>query len=476
MKKAIVASILALATFAAAQDNQAAGQSAGGQTQPGAAQTQPGAAQPQGQAGQGPDQAQQKVIKDPSEYNAYMSASQQQNPQQKAAAFEQFLTQYPNTVVKEEALEQLMASYQAAGDAQKMQDAANRLLQANPNNIRALALLTYFYRFQGQGATNPADAQRLMGQAGQLAQRGMQAAQQPKPAGVPDADWKKLTDSVSLIFQGALGLNALQQKDYPTAQKNLLAVVQAQGPQATLQDVYPLAQAYILADPKMNDPQQAVNGLWFAARSAAMAQPAGPQVAKSINDFGLFYYKRYHGGDDGWQQLIQQAGQSPLPPQGFTIQKAPPPPTPAEFANQIMQKYNNDPSQMAYEDWLFILNSGNQQAAQTVWTFLNGKLLPVNGKVVAATPQQVQLATTEDDKNENKADVTIQMAAPLKTVPAVGAATELVGKVNSYVTQPSLMVTLTEGKPKTAAPAPNNKKKPTPRRGTTTRKKTLTKK
>jgi hypothetical protein len=461
MKKAIVASILALTTFAAAQDNQTAAQSAGGQTQPGAAQTQ-------GQAGQGQDQAQQKVIKDPSEYNAYMSATQQQNPQQKAAAFEQFLTQYPNTVVKEEALEQLMASYQAAGDPQKMQDAANRVLQVNPNNIRALALLTYFYRFQGQGANNTADAQRILGQAGQLAQRGMQAIQQPKPAGVPDADWKKLTDGVSLIFQGAIGLNALQQKDYPTAQKNLLAVVQAQGPQATLQDVYPLAQAYILADTKMNDPQQAVNGLWFAARSVALAQPAGPQVAKSINDFGLFYYKRFHGGDDGWQQLVQQAAQSPLPPQGFTIAKAPPPPTPAEFADQIIKKYNGDISAMAYEDWLFILNSGNQQAAQQVWTFLNGKLLPVNGKVVAATAQQVQLATTEDDKNENKADVTIQMAPPLKTVPAVGAMTELVGKVDSYVTQPSLMVTLMEGKPKTAA-ATNNKttKKTPPRRGTT---------
>src|SRR5215510_3044635 len=208
MKKAIVASILALGMFAAAQDNQAAGQSAGGQTQPGAAQ---------GQAGPGQDQAQQKVIKDPSEYNAYMSAMQQQNPQQKAAAFEQFVTQYPNTVVKEEALEQLMASYQAAGDAQKMQDAANRVLQVNPNNIRALALLTYFYRFQGQGANNPADAQRTLGQAAQLAQRGMQVLQQPKPAGVSDADWEKLKQGVSLIFQGAIGLNALQQKDYPTA-------------------------------------------------------------------------------------------------------------------------------------------------------------------------------------------------------------------------------------------------------------------
>lgn len=454
MKKAFVLTVLALAAFAAAQDNQTA-PPAGGQTQPGAAQTQ------------GQEQAQQKVIKDPSEYNAYMSATQQQNPQQKAAAFEQFLQQYPNTVVKEEALEQLMAAYQAANDAQKMQDAANRVLQVNPNNIRALALLTYFNRLQGQGAGNPADAQRILGQAGQLAQRGMQVLQGPKPAGIPDADWQNLIKGVTPIFQGAIGLNALQQKDFPTAQKNLLAVVTAQGAQASLQDVYPLAQSYILADPKMNDPQQAVNGLWFAARSVALAQAAGPQVVQPINQFGLFYYKRYHGGDDGWPQLIQQAAQSPLPPQGFTIQKAPPPPTPAEFANEIMTKYGNDPSKMAYEDWLFILNSGNQQAAQAVWTFLNGKLLPVNGKVVTVTPQEVQLATTEDDKNDNKADVTVKMATPLKTVPAVGSTIDLVGKVDSYVAQPSLMVTLTEGKPKNAAATTPAKKTP-PRRGTTT--------
>src|SRR5690242_4032735 len=138
MKKAFVLTVLTLAAFAAfaaAQDNQTA-PPAGGQTQPGAAQTQgqPAQGQPgQAQPAQGQEQAQQKVIKDPSEYNAYMSASQQQNPQQKAAAFEQFLQQYPNTVVKQEALEQLMAAYQAANDAQKMQDAANRLLQVDPN-------------------------------------------------------------------------------------------------------------------------------------------------------------------------------------------------------------------------------------------------------------------------------------------------------------------------------------------------------
>ena len=58
---------------------------------------------------------------------------------------EAFLQTYPNSVMKEDGLEQLMAAYQQAGDAQKTIDTANRILQVNPNNVRALALLAYNY-------------------------------------------------------------------------------------------------------------------------------------------------------------------------------------------------------------------------------------------------------------------------------------------------------------------------------------------
>ena len=71
-----------------------------------------------------------------------MSAISNNDPNAKAQALEAFLQQYPNTVVKEETLEQLMGAYQAANNAAKTTDAANRLLQVNPNNVRALALLT----------------------------------------------------------------------------------------------------------------------------------------------------------------------------------------------------------------------------------------------------------------------------------------------------------------------------------------------
>src|SRR5713101_321551 len=73
--------------------------------------------------------AQKPQIKDPAEYNAYVSAVQQGDPGAKAQAIEAFLQTYPNTVMKEDALASLMGAYQQAGNAQKTVDTANRVLQ-----------------------------------------------------------------------------------------------------------------------------------------------------------------------------------------------------------------------------------------------------------------------------------------------------------------------------------------------------------
>src|SRR5436305_10526858 len=166
MKRSLFASLLALACYGFAQNAQ---RTAPVQTTTGQQATGQSTAEQQSTAGQSADaQPQQKTIKDPAEYNAYMSAISATDPNAKAQALEAFLQQYPNTIVKEETLEQLMAAYQAANNAAKMTDAANRLLQVNPNNIRALALLTFFTKAQAAQQTNPQQAAQLYGQAAQF--------------------------------------------------------------------------------------------------------------------------------------------------------------------------------------------------------------------------------------------------------------------------------------------------------------------
>src|SRR5437879_5140934 len=99
MKKILVTIVLGCAVVAVAQNP------AQPQAQPAAPQTP--AAQPQAQP-PGQPAPQKKEIKDPAEYNAYVGAVQQADPAAKISGLEAFLTQYPNSVMKEDALEILM--------------------------------------------------------------------------------------------------------------------------------------------------------------------------------------------------------------------------------------------------------------------------------------------------------------------------------------------------------------------------------
>src|SRR5580698_10188716 len=76
-------------------------------------------------------------ISNPAEFNAYQQASTQSDPAAKAAALESFLTTYPQSVLKNAVLDQLMDTYQALNKPDQALSAASRLLQVDPNNPKA---------------------------------------------------------------------------------------------------------------------------------------------------------------------------------------------------------------------------------------------------------------------------------------------------------------------------------------------------
>src|SRR5215813_6012533 len=116
----------------------------------------PGAARPGAQG----DTPAQKVIKDPAEYNAYITALNLTDPPAKAAAMEAFIVQYPNSVMKTDALQQALQAYQAAGNPQKVQITANRILEIDPNDLRALAIVTFIERGDANTPEKAAKARR----------------------------------------------------------------------------------------------------------------------------------------------------------------------------------------------------------------------------------------------------------------------------------------------------------------------------
>ncbi len=373
------------------------------------------------------------TIKDPAEYNAYVNASGQTNPAQKAQALEAFLQTYPNSVMKEEALVSLVSAYQQAGDTQKMIDAANRVLAVNPNSVRALAVLTYYYR----ATTTTQNLTQNLDLIQKYAQQGEQALQNmKKPEGMSDADFTKFHNELSAIFEGGLGFVALQKKDNASAAKDFKEAVSEES-QPSIADVYPLAQADLEAKP-MNP-----EGFWFIVKASQMAQGAGQQ---QILDYGRKKYIRYHGNDNGWSDLVAQAtaSSSIMPPAGFTVAAAPPPPSPAQQAADLVK--SKDPKQMSFAEWELVLSSGNQQAADTVWNAIKDKAVKLGANVINATASKIQLAGSDDDIEAKKADITLTMAKPLPTklVPAAGSLMNFQGTVSSYTPNP-FMLTMTDG-------------------------------
>jgi tetratricopeptide (TPR) repeat protein len=398
-------------------------------------------------AGQTAAPAEQKVIKDPAEYNAYVNAVQQTDPNAKSIAVEGFLQKYPNTIMKPESLELLMATYQQLGNVPKLLDAATRLLQVDPNNIRALALLSYVKRQQAQQG-GPTAAQDLT-EAQQYAVRGLQALEKaPKPAGMSDADFQKYKSESATIFNGAAGVGALQNKNYADAQKYLSEAVKANP--NNLSDVYPLALAYLQAP----TPDQ-VQGLWYVARAINLS--AGNAAAQQqIGKFGRGQYVKYHGNDEGWQQVIQTAAASPVPPAGFTIA---PRPTPAQEAAALVQ--SKKVADMSFDEFQLIFASGNQQAIDTVWGQIKEKPIAFAAEVVEATPTKLTLAATAEDISKKIGDVTLNMvtAIPAKLMPKVGTMAKVQGDPVSFTAQP-FMITMSNGTLIGAPEAPALAKKP----------------
>jgi len=456
MKKMLVTIVL---VFAAMVANQESAQS---QAQPAAPQQpaaqQPAAAgQPAAQPGQSAAPAgqssaqpqQKKEIKDPAEYNAYVGAVQQTDPNAKISGLEAFLQQYPNSVMKEDALELLMVSYSQTNNAAKMADAAQRVLQVNPKNVRALTLLANNAKTQGQWA----DAEKYAAQ-GVTAVPNMQ-----KGEGITDDAFAKQKTQLTGFLNGIAGFSALQLKDYANAAKYLRAAVD--NDPNDVQNVYPLAVAYLSQTPPDN-----VNGLFYVARAASLAKDAAAK--DQITKYGRSKYVKYHGSDQGWNELLASAAQSPTPPQGFTITQYVPP-TPAEQAADLVK--SKKPEEMSFAEWELILSAGKPEDADKVWSAIKGKSLQMEAQVMKASPTRLEIAGSQDDIDQKRTDILLDMTGPIpaRLMPKEGQTLAFEGTPVSYEPSPFVMTMnkgalLTKAAPKKApakkAPATTHRRKP----------------
>ena len=392
-------------------------------------------------------------IKDPAEFNAYQNAITQSDPAAQSAALESFLQTYPQSIVKQAVLDMLVDTYQQLRDPDKTLSAASRLLQVDPNAMKAVYISVFIKKGQCAklvNATGKASDPQPCDDAAALATKGLAV---PKPAGVSDDDWKKQTAATYPLFHSAVALDdAVSKEDYKgaideyTAGLNLMSEDQSKS--SGLVDLLQLADVY--SKPAVKDLPKAI---WFYARVWNFAPPAyKAQIEPKLE----YYYKKFHGSLDGLNDIKTQAQTTTFPPATYQIAPAK---SPAEQIHDLLAS-TPDLSTLALADKETVLALGSKEDADKLWALLKDKLSPVPGVVIEASTTVIKVAVTQDAKDSKTPDFIVNMKKPLedKEVPAVGfefglqPAAELDGTYDSFTqipgsgnTPPSAQIVLREG-------------------------------
>jgi hypothetical protein len=383
--------------------------------------------------------SEQITIKDPGEFNAYQNATTQSDPKAKTTALENFLTTYPQSVVKKAVLDMLVDNYQGLNDTDHILSAASRLLQLDPNNLKAI-LYSVLVKKGQCGKTS--DAQTC-DDAAALANKGLLV---PKPAGTSDDDWKKLSGAAFPIFHSAIALDDIASKkdvkagieEYRTELMLYPADATKSGP--GLVDTLNIAEAYA----KMTPPD-AVNAVWFYARALNFAPDSyKPVIEKKLN----YWYKKFHGAMDGLDEIKTQSAATLFPAGGAPTIK--PAATPQEKIHDTLAN-TPDLKTLALADKELVLAYGSKEDGDRLWALMKGQATPVPGVVIEATASVIKVAVTDDAKVAKIPDFIVNLKTPLadKDVPAVGfefglgskGQAELDGTYDTYTQVPATATT-----------------------------------
>lgn len=243
-------------------------------------------------------------IKDPAEESALLAALNTAVPEERGALLDAFIHEHPASVARMDAAEQALTAFQQARDWAKAGEAATHILQDEPDNVCALAVLLSIRRLP-----STTDYNGFIDDA----ERGLELLKTwPRPHEVHDAEYEERYDAMAAIFYGTAGFGAFLAKNYLRARDYYLKSLSIDP--ENLMDDYQLG----ITDLEMS-PVDA-NGFWYVAKAINLARKEGDDNSASrMAIYGAAKYRKYHGTEDGWQQIISSTARESAPPAGFTV-------------------------------------------------------------------------------------------------------------------------------------------------------------
>ena len=270
----------------------------------------PGQAQPAAPAQNG-----QPQWKDRAEYDLFNTIVKEQTPAKKIELLNSWKEKYPTSAFGIQRQDMYCQTYAAMNQPQKVMEACNESLQADPKDLTALFLMA-----QNVLALNKPEDLALGEKAANGLLTNLDTFFDPakKPTTTTDAQWAQAKTQTETLAHTALGWIALQKKDNETAEKEFALSLKSTPNNAQVS--YWVGTA-ILAQKK---PERQSEALYHFARAASLDQSQGgfnAQARQSIDTYFVNAYNRYHGQDpEGLKALREQAKAQPFPPAGFKIE------------------------------------------------------------------------------------------------------------------------------------------------------------
>ncbi|MGA3016897.1 MAG: hypothetical protein ABSF62_07235 [Bryobacteraceae bacterium] len=276
-----------------------------------------------------------KAFKDRAEYDLSVLANADvaSNPAKALTELDTWKQKYPDSDFKDDRSVYYILAYAAAQQPAGAVDEAAGLLGKDLNAVsddpksgpQMVVRALYVTATAVQQIPDPTPEELATGQ--KAAQMLMDFNR--KAEGVSDANWAKARGDLQKAAKGALlylalkpGVDAMQRKDYATAEAGFSKALQA-NPDSALA-AYRLGASEISEQSK--DPAKISLGLYEIARAVAIDPGKSdfptPEVRTQSDNYLTNVYMQYHGSQDGLDQLKRQALGSPTPPAGFHIMSA----------------------------------------------------------------------------------------------------------------------------------------------------------
>jgi hypothetical protein len=336
---------------------------------------------------------------------------------------------YPESDYKNERTSLLIQSYSGAKQYSKALATAGALMSAGDldKSLPANDVIKILYVSTVAITSLPTPSPEETA-TGEKAARALMAYDQ-KPQGMDDAAWTQVKGQLQAAAKGALltiavrpGISALAKnpQDCDTAESSLARALSDYPDNAYV--AYNLGQAYRCKAKKDQTKYDEVypRAVYEFIR-AMVIDPSlgGTQDARKMTDVLTNLYVNYHGGNDGLEELKQQAKANPLPPAGFTIESA------TKLAERKQKEFEAKYPQLAM--WLGIKGQlASANGAQFFNDQMKGADVPklkgmlVEGKPACRSKELLVSVPEPDQQGTAAAVITLKLDGPLAGKPEAG--------------------------------------------------------